>query len=402
MKPYQYQWRALLLMTMAWAFSGLAHNCVSFLFPYFSEEFALGSQHNGYLTATLALFWTISILVCGKKADQIGQIKVMVPGMLTGAAALALLALSPNVMVLYLLTAIAGFGCGSMCSSSLSFLAEQSEPAKRGLFYGVAMSSFTLIGSAIGSLVFTRLGASAIGWRGCYLVMAVLVGATAILIFVLGHKIPRNLPEAADDTEHKFRDLLPYKNVLLTTLLACLNMMWYFTVAAFTILYLMEAKELTTIAAGAIFAGFGIGGFIGEFCAPIVSDYLGRKKTALIAAALGTICYAAFMFVPLPAFLMTLSIAGASLCLSGSMAILNSVVPSESVPPQLVATATSFTPAAGEFVGGVVAPVIAGFLIGILGIKAVMPLLIVLPICVIIGINFLKETAPMVVEKKKI
>ncbi len=400
MKPFQYQWRALLLMTMAWAFSGLAHNCVSFLFPYFSEEFGLGSQHNGYLTATLALFWTLSILICGKKADQIGQIKVMVPGLLTGAAALALLALAPNVVVLYLLTAVAGFGCGSMCSSSLSFLAEQSEPAKRGLFYGVAMSSFTLIGSAIGSLVFTRLGATTMGWRGCYLVMAALVGATAILIFLLGHKIPRNLPETADDEEHKFRDLLPYKNVMLTTLLACLNMMWYFTVAAFTILYLMDAKELTAIAAGAIFAGFGIGGFIGEFGAPIVSDYLGRKKTSLIAAAFGTICYAAFMFVPLPAFLMTLSIAGASLCLSGSMAILNSVVPSESVPPQLVATATSFTPAAGEFVGGVVAPVIAGFLIGILGIKAVMPLLIVLPVCVIVGINFLKETAPLVVAKK--
>ncbi len=140
MKQYQYQWRALLLMTMAWAFSGLAHNCVSFLFPYFSETFGLGSQHNGYLTATLALFWTISILVCGKKADQLGQVKVMVPGLLAGAAALALLSLSPNVIVMYLLIAVVGFGCGSMCSPSFSFLAEQT------------MSSFTLIGSAGGSL----------------------------------------------------------------------------------------------------------------------------------------------------------------------------------------------------------------------------------------------------------
>ena len=137
-------------------------------------------------------------------------------------------------------------------------------------------------------------------------------------------------------------------------------MMWYFTVAAFTILYLMEAKALTAVDAGAIFAGFGTGGFIGEFSAPLVSDGLGRKRTALFAVLAGALCFAAFVLLELPAAAMTLAIAGASFFMSGAMAILNSVVPSESVPPQLVATATAFTPAAGELMGGVAAPVIAG------------------------------------------
>lgn len=400
MKQYQYQWRALFLMILAWGFTGLAHNCVAFLFPYFSEEFQLSTQHNGYLTATLALFWTLSIIVCGKKADQIGQVKVMVPGLLLGATALLVLSLSQNVIMLYLVTAVAGFGCGSMCSPSLSFLAEQSDPKNRGLFYGVAMSSFTLIGSAIGSLVFTRLGASSAGWRGCYLVMAVLVLFTAILIFLLGRNIPRNQTSTVTDTEqHSFKDLLAYKNVMLSTILACLNMMWYFTVAAFTIIYLMESKNLNAIAAGAIFAGFGTGGFIGEFGAPIVSDFLGRRFTALVAAVAGTICFAAFVLLDLPAILMTIAIAGASFFMSGAMAILNSVVPSESVPPQLVATATSFTPAAGELMGGVAAPILAGVLTGLLGITQVMYLLIALPILVVIGAFFLQETAPLVLKR---
>lgn len=325
----------------------------------------------------------------------------MVPGLLLGAAALGVLALAQNVAMLYVITAVAGFGCGSMCSPSLSFLAEQSDPKNRGLFFGVAMSSFTLIGSAIGSLVFTRLGASAAGWRGCYAVMACLVLLTAVLIFVLGRNIPRNQAAIEEDGEqHSFRDLFAYKNVILSTVLACLNMMWYFTVATFTILYLMEAKELNAIAAGAIFAGFGMGGFIGEFGAPIVSDYLGRRKTALLAAIAGTLCFTAFILFDLSALLMTLAIAGASFFMSGSMAILNSVVPSESVPPQLVATATSFTPAAGELVGGVVAPVLAGALSNLLGIIPVMHLLMVLPVLVVIGVLFLRETAPLVVGRK--
>ena len=401
MKSYPYQWRALCLMVLAWGFAGLVHNCVAFLFPYFSVEFQLDTAHNGYLAAVLALFWTLSILICGPKANTLGQVQVMVPGLFLGAVALAALALSQNVAMLYLFTAVAGFGCGSIVSSSLSFLAEQSDPKNRGLFYGTAQSSFTLIGSAAGSLVFTRLAASSAGWRGCYLLMAGLIFFAAVLIFTLGHNIPRRADVTAQTEERQsFRKLLAYKNVILSTVLACLAMMWYFTVAAFTILYLMETGNMTAVAAGAIFAGFGTGGFIGEFGAPLVSDRLGRKLTALVATAAGTLCFAAFVLLDLPAGMMTLAIAGASFFMSGAMAILNSVVPSESVPSYLVATATAFTPAAGELMGGVAAPVAAGVLSGVLGPAQVMYLLIGLPILVFIGVLFLEETAPAVLARK--
>ena len=388
-------------MVLAWGFAGLVHNCVAFLFPYFSVEFQLDTAHNGYLAAVLALFWTLSILICGPKANTLGQVQVMVPGLFLGAVALAALALSQKVAMLYLFTAVAGFGCGSTVTSSLSFLAEQSDPKNRGLFYGTAQSSFTLIGSAAGSLVFTRLAASSAGWRGCYLLMAGLIFFAAVLIFTLGHNIPRRADVTAQTEERQsFRKLLAYKNVILSTVLACLAMMWYFTVAAFTILYLMETGNMTAVAAGAIFAGFGTGGFIGEFGAPLVSDRLGRKLTALVATAAGTLCFAAFVLLDLLAGMMTLAIAGASFFMSGAMAILNSVVPSESVPSYLVATATASTPAAGELMGGVAAPVAAGVLSGVLGTAQVMYLLIGLPILVFIGVLFLEETAPAVLARK--
>lgn len=46
-------------MMLAWSVIGLVHNGISFLFPYFSETFALSTAHNGYLTGTLAFFWTL-------------------------------------------------------------------------------------------------------------------------------------------------------------------------------------------------------------------------------------------------------------------------------------------------------------------------------------------------------
>lgn len=195
------------------------HNYVAFLFSYFSVEFQLDTAQNGYLAAV----WTVSILICGPKANTLGQVQVMVPGLFLGAVALVALALSQNVAMLYLFTAVAGFGCGSIVSSSLSFLAEQSDQKNRGLFYGTAQSSFTLIGSAAGSLVFTRLAASSAGWRGCYLLMAGLIFFAAVLIFTLGHNIPRRADVTAQTKERQsFRKLFVYKNVILSTVLACL------------------------------------------------------------------------------------------------------------------------------------------------------------------------------------
>lgn len=381
---------------------GIAHNCVAFLFPFFSETFGLDTAHNGYLSGTLAFFWVLAILFGGRLAARKGQIRVMTPGLLVGGMALLALALSRSVAMLYVLTAVVGLGCGTIVSASLSFLAEQSDPKYRGLFYGTAQSSFTLIGSALGSVVFTRLGASDLGWRGCYALMGLLVVMAAFCIFMMGRCIPTKAPaDTLREDKVGYIELFAYKNVVLTTVLACLAMMWYFTVAAFTILYLMEAKQLTAVAAGAIFAGFGSGGFIGEFIASFFSDHLGRKSTILLVTLIGGVLFAVFLFVPLNAVGMTLSIAGASCFMSGAMAICNSVVPSESVPLRLVATATSFTPACGELMGGVVAPVLAGICSRVIGTVAVMQALVVLPLFIVIGVLFLQETAPSVCNVKK-
>lgn len=398
MKEYPYQWRVLLLMSLAWSCGGLAHNCVAFLFPYFSGEFHPATAHNGYLTAILALFWTFSIIVCGKKADEIGHVKVIVPGFLFGAGCLIAASFCKHIVLLYGLTAGIGFGCGAMCSPSLSFLAEQCDPKNRGLFFGVAMSSFTLVGSAMGSVIFTRIGASSIGWRGSYMVIALLVLFAAGMIFFLGRKIPRKRTEDTMEETHSFKELFAYRNVLLATILACLSMMWFFSVATYTILYLVESKSMTVIIAGSIFASFGIGGFLGECLSPIISDYLGRKKVVMFAALFGAIAFFIFLFGTSNAVLM-IALAIAAFFLSGITAILTSVIPSESVPVHLVATATSFTPAAGELMGGVVGPIIVGVLTQVFMIEKIMNLLIMLPVLILVGAILLKETAPRVLRK---
>lgn len=396
MRAYLYQWRALVLMMIAWSMIGVVNNSVGILFPAFSQTFALDDGHNGYLTGVFSLFWTWSILLNGPRAERLGQIRVMIPMLALAALAAVGLALAPNVLLLYFFTAVIGFSCGAIVPSSFSFLSEQSDPKKRGLFYGAAQSSYTLVGSAIGAVVFTRLSASILGWRGSYWIIAGLLTLSCLVLLLARRYFPRKKMVAKTIKTSHFRALFAYPNAILSTVLDALSMMWYFTVMAFTILYLMDTKGLSAVAAGAIFAGFGGGGFIGEFIAPFISDWCGRKRTAFLSALGGGFCYAAFVFLPLSNSALTFVLAAASFFMSGVLSILNSVVPSESVPPQLIATATSFTPACGQLMGGVVAPVAAG----LLGTETAMALLVGLPFLIAFGVLFLKETAPLVLARR--
>ena len=403
-KSYRHQWRVLIILFMTWGFTGLARNSIAFLFPYFSLEFGLGAEHNGYLAATVAFFWAMAIIFLGDLAGRIGQPKVMVPGMCVGAIALVLFGLTHQVVLLYLFAAVFGFGCGSMCSPSISMIAEQSNPKNRGMFLGIMESGFSLIGSALGAIVITRIGAD-LGWRGCYILIAVLVFLTAMTVFGGLWRIPRQVEVSPQKTEkaekHSFKELAAYRNIVITTILTCIAMMWYFTVAAFAIIYLMEGKGFSTIAAGAIFSGYGLGGFCGEVVIPTLSDRLGRKRTVLLCTVIGTVSFAAFLLLDLPALALTVCLFLASLFFSGLVPLPNSVIPSEAVPQELVPTAISFTPAVGELFGGVLSPALAGVLAGSLGITNVMYVLLVMPIILLVGGFLLTETAPAVLAKRQ-
>lgn len=402
-KSYRHQWRVLFILFITWGFTGLARNSIAFLFPYFSLEFNLGAEHNGYLAATVAFFWALAIIFLGDLAGRIGQPKVMVPGMCVGAAALVLFGLSHHVVLLYLLAAVFGFGCGSMCSPSISMIAEQSNPKNRGMFLGIMESGFSLIGSALGAIVITRIGAG-LGWRGCYILIAILVALTALSVFVGLWRVPRQVEmrekTAEQDQKHSFKELAAYRNIVITTILTCIAMMWYFTVAAFAIIYLMDGKGFSTIAAGAIFSGYGLGGFCGEVVIPTLSDRLGRKGTVLLCTIIGMVSFAAFLLLDLPALALTVCLFLASLFFSGLVPLLNSVIPSEAVPQELVPTAISFTPAVGELFGGVLSPALAGVLAGLMGITNVMYVLLFVPIILLAGGLLLEETAPLVLAKR--
>lgn len=391
MQKYKYQWYILFLMMLVWGGGGIAHNCITYLFPYFSKSFLLGMEHNGYLSGILALFWCMSILICGKLLAYFKAKNIMCCGILLASVSFLFLSFTNDISFVYILIAFAGFGCGSIVPTSFSILTKYCDPKRRGLFFGAAQSSYTLIGSAIGTIIFTRFANSEIGWQGSFLIIGIILCIVCVLILSC-QNIFRGKKEIIEIRENNLTEVLKYKNILLATFLTCLAMMWYFTTASYGIIYLNLSREVSIVQAGAVFSGFGIGGFIGEFLGPTISDYFGRKKTVAILASLGGLAFFTFVKMDVSWGLTTFLLAMASCFMSGAMIILNSVIPSESVPIYLSDRATSFTPAMGEIFGGVFAPIIVGFLTKTIAIENILVGITVLPLLICIGAVFFKET----------
>jgi MFS transporter, ACS family, hexuronate transporter len=91
----------------------------------------------------------------------------------------------------------------------------------------------------------------------------------------------------------------------------------------------------------------------------------------------------------------------AGAAISGVFPLAMATIPSEIVPPGLTATALSLTMGTSEIIGGVFAPSLAGRAADVWGLPA--PLWIVFGLAVATGITalLLRETAPVVLARRK-
>ena len=130
---------------------------------------------------------------------------------------------------------------------------------------------------------------------------------------------------------------------------------------------------------------------MGEAILPALSDKTGRKRTVVVAMALGAISFFGFVVIPMNAWGMTLALGSASLFMSGAMNIVATVIPSESVPEHLISSATALTTSIGECVGGVMGPFAIGAVLSLLTFQQVYIVLAVVPFIVLLCAILLKK-----------
>ncbi len=397
-KLWSYENTLVLLMGLANGVVALDRLAVSFLSPYIVAEFHISNTQLGLLASALSVAVAGSGYLLASLADSTRKRKqILLIMLLLFSVCSSLSGLAGGFAFLLMARGVLGLTEGPIVPIAQSIVSIESSEHRRGLNMGIMLNlGAALIGMGVGPIFATRI-AEAFGWRAAFFASCIpgLLLVAAIAVFIRPPpEAPRALPaQVIPGGVSGIGKVLTSRNILLCILISGLASAWLIIQSVFLPLYLVRTDGLKPTDMGLVISVTGIAAAIAGMGVPALSDRFGRRPTLALACVFAALAPLATLFVhgsaPLIAFALFIGYAGA-----GAGALYVGVIPSESVPARYVATAVAISLAAGELIGGVAAPALAGRAADIFGLAA--PFWIT-AVCALVcaGLSlFLVETSP--------
>jgi MFS family permease len=364
-----------------------------------AADLGLTPQDGGTLAGYLGMAWGVSAFVMGYLADKVGRRAVLVPAILVFSLMSAASGMVGTMMGLVMVRIIMGIAEGPVASTGVAVAVEASKPARRGLNNGIFQCMISLFGLALAPLIATRL-LETHSWKTVFM----LVGAPGVIVAIIMWFVVRE-PLKRMETGHggggvPFLSMFGHRNAKVAPLTLICAMGGIFVIAALLQAYLVAPDGaglgLDAVQAGNVFSAVGIGGCIGQFAMPALSDIIGRKSATLASYILAAVSLYFFTQAgPENTTTLWVLLFFASLFNFAALAILAGPVAAEAAPVGMLASMAGFVIFAGEFVGGGLAPIIATkIVIPAHGLKGALYFAALgLAVGFVIAL-FLKETAP--------
>ncbi len=352
------------ILFATWGLVFLDRMSLLYLAPYIAPALHITDAQIGSLAGIIALCWAVSSLAFGAISDRFGRKIVLVPMVVLFSTLSALSGLAHTYAELFVFRAALGLAEGPCWTVMMTLVEENSAPQRRGRNIGVVVSAAAIIGLAAAPILTTQIAAH-FGWRWALF----MAGAPGLVMALLIALFVRDAPRAASDAGHRVRlqemlSLLRYRNIWLCALGAAGFMTWLFLVNTFGPLYITGTEGQSGTAAGFLMGAAGLGSFFIGLIGPGLSDRFGRRPVLAALALLSALLPLALLLHPLYAMPRVLALvlfltqggqAIAAVCII--------LIPTESVPRALAATAVGVTTMVGEIVGGFLAPVVSGDLV---------------------------------------
>jgi MFS family permease len=401
-----YEWKIIFLLSLTFGLVGLDRFVLPIILQSpnstMAADLGLTPQHGGTLAGYLGMAWGISAFVMGYLADKVGRRAVLVPAILVFSLMSAASGMVGSLIGLIFVRIIMGVAEGPVASTGVAVAVEASKPSRRGLNNGIFQCMISLFGLALAPLIATRL-LEKHSWETVFM----LVGAPGVIVAIIMWFVVRE-PLKRMETGHggggaPFMSMFGHRNAKVAPLTLICAMGGIFVIAAMLTAYLTAPPDspgkglgLDALTAGTVFSAVGVGGCIGQFAMPALSDLIGRKICTLASYILAAVSLYFFTQAgPENTTTLWVLLFFASLFNFAALAILAGPVAAEAAPPGMLASMAGFVIFAGEFVGGGLAPIIAGKIAG--GEHGLKGALYFAAIGLVVGFVvalFLKETAP--------
>ena len=119
----------------------------------------------------------------GRVSDRVGRKQVIIPGLLVGAASVALLPFAPNFIGLSVLSLLFGIGFATVTSSTTALVADLTKDGRYGSSMGVLRTVMD-VGQSIGP-VLTGFMVGAAGYGSAFTLLAAILVAAALMLGLL-------------------------------------------------------------------------------------------------------------------------------------------------------------------------------------------------------------------------
>lgn len=398
---WNYQNGIVLMMFFTFGIVFMERLSVVFLFPFINEDLHLTNTQMGLIASTLAISWALGGYIFSSVSDLIGSSKkVLVPAAFVFSFCTIVSGLARNFATLVFARALMGISEGPVLPIAQATIAKESTPNRRGLNAGIVQGSSQLIGATLTPLIVTALAVK-FSWQVAFFVISVpgFIMALILWLFMRDHKPSEGTAKKKKISWEEYSKVFKERNIWLCVIISMFFMTWLFVYTTFAPTYLVEVGY-TPSQMSVIMSGIGLGSFLWMILLPVISDKLGRKPTLIVCsfiAVFSPLILGYFHFSTTTMFfLMFLITTG-----TGIFPLFMAVIPGESLPIGVVATAIGLIQLVGEIIGGSIGPTFAGIMADSYGLTA--PLWIAAVgalVCSIVGFG-LKETAPNKVKKEK-
>jgi MFS family permease len=364
----RYEIAMVVIMFLTWGTVFLDRMAQLYLAPFFAAELNLNAEQIGILASTLALTWALSSFAFGAISDRVGRRPVLIPMVFAFSLLSWVSGVARNFQQMLLVRGAMGVAEGPCWSVMNAVVEQSSHPARRGRNVGIVISAAAAIGLALAPVLTTQVAARW-GWRTAFFVAGMPGLFMGFLIWKFIKEPPAVRDSGSSEPLHNkasLRDImqiLRYRNLWLCAAANAGFVTWLILQNAFGPLYMTEVAHQAPTTAGFLLGAAGVGSFVVGMLFPILSDKVGRKPILMLSAVMSVFLPLAIWYLPLYEHIWLLALILAFTQGGQAMASLAMVlIPTESVPRHLAATAIGFTTLVGEIAGSVIAPAVAGTL----------------------------------------
>jgi MFS family permease len=373
----RYEWKLVLLFFFTWGFVFLDRLAIAFLTPTLVDVFGLNNARVGMIgTVSTGCYAVATILFSMVASRIVNPKKYLALFVLATALAAGLCSLVQTYAQLLAARGLIAALEGPILPLIMVLVSKAASERSFGLDAGIINLGVVVVAIIFGPVLITQIVRAAT-WQMVFLSYPFPLLAIGLLILATVKRVEIDIKPKANlgDMDRNRRgaisEFVRYRNIRLCSLVSIVAMSGYWCIMLYAPLYLTKVNLTSIPTMGFISSAMGVGMAVYAIMIPKLSDVFGRKPVLtlfLLLPAAGTLFMALFpgTGISTVAYVITGGILG---CVMPVYAI---IIPLETVPDHLKASANSFVIGVGEIIGGACFPFIAGSIADAVGMPAMM------------------------------